>query len=156
MGDFIIAQDREKDLKIACVRSVKHFVDLANRKLHQQMPYPAIEFGLRGTTAGRAWFVSGGRNNKIQFQPEFLYQNAEDFLTQTAGHEVGHLVAHWLNKTSHIDPHGREWRNVMWTLGLPATRCHNYDTGIVSGHSQVLRRVSNKGTHNHGRSIQFD
>ena len=155
MSDFITANDKNLALKIECIKQVKFYVDKANKKLHEQMPYPDVEFGLRGTTAGRAWFVNGGRNNKIQFQPDFLYENAETFLEQTAGHEVGHLVAHWLNKTKRIDPHGQEWRNVMWTLGLPATRCHNYDTGVVRPAS-VLRRVTNKGTHDLGKSIQFD
>lgn len=115
-------------LKLECIERVNSWVDLVRSKLKILMPYPKVIFGLEGTTAGRAYWP----DYKISFQPVLLRHNVEDFLKQTAGHEVAHLAAH-CKHGAYIDPHGNEWRNVMWGLGLPANRCHNYDTGVIRG-----------------------
>jgi SprT protein len=137
-------------LQRECIAQVKHYVDLANRKLKLSLLYPVIEFSLKGTTAGRAWWPA----NKIQFSPTLLRENPDTFLQQTVGHEVGHLAAHLRHRNERIDPHGDEWRNVMWTMGLPATRCHNYDTSNVPTRAgRTSRKIVLPST---GRLIDLD
>lgn len=159
MSERTISTPQEwTDLKLECAKQVKFYVDLANRKLNLSMPYPWVEFGLKGTTAGRAWYRGKYEKPKIQFQPTLLLENPETFLTQTAGHEVAHLAAHFRHANKEIDPHGMEWRSVMWTLGLPANRCHNYDTSNVSTRSTSIRRPVNrdKTINPHGRLVEWD
>jgi SprT protein len=146
-------------LQKECICQVRYYVDLANRKLGLNLPYPQVRFNLRGTTAGKAWCGK----NLIEFSPTLLRENAEDFLLSTTGHEVGHLVAHCRHHHS-IEPHGKEWRNVMWTMGLPATRCHNYDTSNVpsqmgKGRNKIIRAATPLGqvtTTKFGRVISLD
>ena len=122
-------------LKKSCIERVRHYVDLGNNKLGIRLPYPNISFDLGGTTAGMAFYGT----NQIKFQPVLMFENAEDFLAQTAGHEVGHLLARYKYRQRNITPHGDEWKSVMWTLGLPANRCHNYDTASVTGQRRSNR-----------------
>ena len=124
------------ELQKTCIERVKFYVKLANEKLSIHMQIPKITFALRGTTAGRAHYYK----NLIEFQPTLLRENPDDFITSTAGHEVGHLAA-FLKFGGKIKPHGDEWKRCMWTLGLPANRCHNYDVSSVTGNK---RNNSNK------------
>jgi len=123
------------DLQKECIEQVRFYIAKANDKLSIHLPMPKIVFSIKGTTAGRAWI---GRN-VIEFNPILLRDNVEDFLHRTPGHEVGHLAAH-ARFGDDIKAHGHEWQKVMWMLGLPATRCHNYDMTNVVGPGQVPRR----------------
>lgn len=115
-----------------CKASVKFYVELAHKKLHLEFPMPAIRFDLKGSTAGTAGYnVRNPAASVIRFSATLLRENPEHFLKQTVGHEVAHLLAHFINPDRRIDPHGREWRNVMWAFSLPANRCHSYDTSNV-------------------------
>lgn len=114
------------DLQKECIERVRFFVKKANEKCGIHLPMPRVIFSIKGTTAGRA---HTGKN-LIEFNPILLRDNIEDFLNRTPGHEVGHLAAD-LKYGHAIKPHGHEWQKVMWMLGLPATRCHNYDTSNV-------------------------
>jgi SprT protein len=91
------------------------------------LPEPQIRFDLMGTTAGTA----NAGLNLIRFSPVLLRENPNKFLIQTTGHEVGHIVTRKLHRGKEIDPHGDEWRNVMWAFGLRADTCHSYDTSNV-------------------------
>jgi SprT protein len=125
---FLILQKR-------CIEKVRFYVDKANAKLNIRMPMPKVRFGIEGTTAGRAYY----REHLVTFNPTLFAENVEHFLIQTVGHEVGHLAAfRW--KGPGIRPHGEEWANVMWYLGLPATRCHNYEVGNVPSNRMKLQR----------------
>lgn len=147
MSEITTPAEFEK-LKLACVQSVMKYVDLANQKLGIKLDYPMVTFDLRGTTAGRAWY----HKNRIQFQPTLLFQNPDDFLVQTAGHEVGHLAAFTHYRNQKIAPHGPEWGSVMNYLGLPSTRCHNYDTNSVS--TRLSKRTpANKVVYHNGAGM---
>lgn len=126
------------DLKKECIERVRFYIDKANNKLGLSLPMPRVIFSITGTTAGKAWI---GRNT-IEFNPILLRDNIEEFLGRTPGHEVGHHAAH--AKFGHdIKPHGYEWGKVMWALGLPAVRCHNYDTTNVARRGGVpVRRAT--------------
>jgi predicted SprT family Zn-dependent metalloprotease len=121
------------ELQKECLRIVKFYVDKAKEKLSVCIPYPTVRFDLKGTTAGMAY----AGKNLIRFQPLLLRENASDFLEKTTGHEVAHLVAR--AKFGAIDPHGKEWKRVMWAFCLPAKRCHNYDLASIRGGSRIVK-----------------
>lgn len=93
----------------------------AQRGIHCELP--TVSFDLRGTTAGKAFYL----RNHIQLNPILLNENKNAFIARTAGHEAAHLIAHhhFGNK---IKGHGTEWQEVMRWLGQEASRCHQYDT----------------------------
>ena len=56
----------------------------------------------------------------------------QHFIEQTVAHEVAHLLAHELFGPR-VQSHGKEWQAIMVKVfGLPADRCHTYDTKRVS------------------------
>jgi predicted SprT family Zn-dependent metalloprotease len=128
------------ELKRECIERVRWAVKRINEKLGILVPDPQIIFSITGTTAGRAHI---GRN-LIEFNPVLLRDNSDEFLNRTPGHEVAHLAAH-LKFGHKIRAHGDEWCKCMWCLGLPAIRCHNYDTTNAAPRGSVpVRRPTNK------------
>ena len=125
------------ELMKECVASVKFYIDKAKERCSVYLAYPRVLFSLKGTTAGKALCGRG----VIEFSPTLLRENPDTFLVQTAGHEVAHLVA-WQKHLGKLKPHGVEWQAVMWNLGLPANRCHNYDTSRVESRVGLIRKVA--------------
>ena len=127
-GNFI-------EVKHEAIRRTNEAVDVINKKLGLRLKYPTVRFSLRGTTAGKAWWD----RNLIEYSPSLLAGNVEDFLRQTVRHEVAHLGARAKWGAS-IKPHGKEWCSCCWHLGIPATRCHSYDTAVVPTRATSLMR----------------
>lgn len=124
-------------VKLEAIRRTNEAVDLINEKLGIKLKYPQVRFALKGGTAGKAWW----QENLIEYNPTLLGQNVEDFLRQTVRHEVAHLGAR-MKFGGGIKPHGREWASCCWFLGIPATRCHNYDISSVPSRSTSIGRGS--------------
>lgn len=101
-----------------------------------------IRYDIKNRFGGVA--ISGGRDDwTIRLNLILCYENEEDFIEQTVGHEVAHLIQHVVfgftkqvvekgeTKTKKVMAHGKEWRQVMGVLGLKAARCHTYDTSSI-------------------------
>lgn len=89
---------------------------------------------LKGTTAGQACY----KLNKLKVNFVLYKQNKLDYLWNTIGHEVAHLIAYQVFGAAALrrNHHGAEWKLVMRSLGLAPDRCHQYDT------SEVKRKVT--------------
>jgi SprT protein len=147
------------EVRRECIARVKFYVDLAHKKIGVQIPYPRVEFSLKGTTAGTANYAK----NLIRFSPTLLRENVEEFLHSTTGHEVAHLIA--MHQEPACEPHGMIWGAVMHAFSLPATRCHRYDVKNVP--SKVGKRSLGRPTvivtagavvrpMGYGKVIEFD
>lgn len=101
---------------------------LAENHWGREFPFPQVRFDLRGLCAGQAL----QRDNCIRVNATLFRENVEHYLRQTVGHELAHLIC-WHIHGSRVRPHGPEWRHVMEVLGLPALRCHSYDTARSRG-----------------------
>lgn len=146
------AETREFQLKLqrAAQKATEDYIRLAEKKFGRDFIMPRVHFNDLGTTAGRAWPFGHPKYGRgipiIEYSPRLLRLNNEDFLVQTTGHEVAHIVAwHLWQKTRKIDPHGAEWRNVMWAFSLPAKRCHNYDVGDGRAQKKVDAYTTSDG-----------
>ena len=95
---------------------------LAEKQYNRTFPRPNIDFGIKGLTAGKAYYLS----NRLSFNLTLAIQEGEKFLNRTPAHEVAHLVARHLYGLN-IQPHGKEWQSVMLSLGEVPSRCHNYE-----------------------------
>ena len=83
-----------------------------------------VGFDLKGLRAGAA----SRKYPEIKFNLVLLMENPDHFIEVTVTHEVAHIVVHRLYKRN-AQPHGREWKKVMTTLGIDdPKRCHSYDT----------------------------
>ena len=108
---------------------------LAERYFSRRFRRPYIRLDLRGESAGQA--LPG--KYQLRFNPVLLRENREHFLKQTVGHEVAHLLAYELFGPG-VQAHGKEWKSIMVKVfGLPAERCHNYDTQRTSNRPWIYR-----------------
>ncbi len=82
-----------------------------------------ITYDVRGIVGGKASI----QKRAVMVNEQLAYENFDDYLINTIGHEVAHIVAYQLCGLR-IKPHGKEWRGVMTVLGLDPVRCHEYDT----------------------------
>lgn len=88
-----------------------------------------IDFNLRGAAAGQ-YRVRNGRP-EIRYNPHLFARYFADNLANTVPHEVAHYIVDLVYGARNVKPHGVEWRQVMNTLGAPASRVHNYDLAGV-------------------------
>ena len=90
-----------------------------------ELPIPNIRFTKKGVVAGTATYEI----NDININLKMFIDNKEGMLSRTIPHEVGHLIAFKQYKSR---GHSPVWKGVMRTLGVSATRCHNYNmTNVV-------------------------
>ena len=82
-----------------------------------------VTYNVRGRVGGKASI----QKRAVLVNEQLAYENFDDYLINTIGHEVAHIVAYQLCGLR-IKPHGYEWKGVMRILGLDPVRCHNYNT----------------------------
>ena len=126
------------ELQQRIISTVKRYTDKANAIYGTKISYPNVIFTKRGTTAGTAHYAT----HTINFNPELYVRNVDAFLTDTAPHELSHLVAYQVfskGRGIRIQPHGEEWKRVMRSLGVTPSRCHSFDTSEVKQKKNVVR-----------------
>lgn len=76
----------------------------------------------------------------LRVNPVFLNAHTEHYLKTTVPHEVAHFGVNdvWMANPFSFkrpDGHGFEWEQMMYVVGAPADRCHNYTVpeGVVVG-----------------------
>ncbi|WP_457676094.1 SprT family zinc-dependent metalloprotease [Thiolapillus sp.] len=114
-----------------------YWLAAAEKQLGRHFPLPEIRFDLRGQAAGQ---YRGHPLPCIRYNLELAGRQPEAFLRRTPGHEVAHYVIHQMHPRQRLRPHGPEWRQLMESLGLEPSRCHEFDTGGVTTRRQ--RRFS--------------
>lgn len=118
---------------------------------------PDIRYDIKNRFGGVA--ITGGREDwTIRLNLILCYENESNFIEQTVGHEVAHLVQRVVygatklvedrktgkREVKKIRSHGPEWRGVMTKFGLEAARTHKYDTTSI----EVKKRArSKRGAH---------
>lgn len=99
---------------------------------------PVVKYDLQGHHGGWAIGTHTIRLNTVLLNDP-RYQR--DMLEQTLPHELAHIVQHQV--FPHSRAHGREWSRIMGYLGLPAKRCHQYETVAVRQKSRPYRYYCN-------------
>ena len=106
-------------------------IGLGQKKWGKQIT-PIIKYNLKGKVGGMACYP-----NIIRVNLPLLFNNEEDYLIQTIGHEYAHLLTDKVFDSA--KPHGIEWKKVMWSFDLEAKRCHNYITDLpIANHTLNL------------------
>lgn len=95
---------------------VKHHIDT-------KMAFPKIEWKSLGKN--RAGFATY-RTNTITLNSDYLTSPSyKEFLNETPLHELAHIVAGKLGRST---GHDKVWRNVCYAFGLKGNRCHSFET----------------------------
>jgi|TARA_B110001454_G_scaffold192238_1_gene192413 SprT protein len=97
---------------------------LGQREWGKQLK-PLIKYDLKGKCGGQAIWP-----NIIRVNLPLLFNNEEDYLEQTIGHEYAHLLNDKLWGLGQTKDHGTEWKSVMVSFDLEPKRCHNYVTDL--------------------------
>jgi len=131
---------------------------------HAARKYPVVHrFDLRGKTAGM--FRWGPDGLVLRWHLEAAEKYTEDYIESTVPHEVAHYVVHLLTMAGRygarkVQPHGREWREVMGLSGADPARCHSYDLTPARRtrkfQYQCSCRVYELGAVRHGRIMRGD
>lgn len=116
------------------MKTLREKLALAEEKLEQKFPEPAINYKQRGTTAGSAYL----KEWEIRVNPTLLIENPDSFVDEVIPHELAHLLVYRVFGRKGVAPHGNEWKWMMQTvLGVTAKRTHNF--AVTSVKSQTFR-----------------
>lgn len=103
------------------IQANHYYIDKARRLYPSlEISYPVIKTTLKGKASGMAYFSLW----QVNYNMEILKNNEKEFLVQTVGHEIAHLVAH---KILGSLGHDKGWKMIMRLFGLEPKRCHNYN-----------------------------
>jgi len=111
---------------------IKNMVDKtikeANKIFNVDIKGIPIYFDLKGGSAGMFSFyrnIDGSvKDLRLRFNLDIAEANKSDY-DRTIIHEVAHYVADFIYGHK-IKPHGREWKFVAMSLGIPTKATHNY------------------------------
>jgi len=105
---------------------VRAFTNVINKRFGTSMRVPVVTFGVRGTTAGIAYYS----RHLVDLNMQLYLENPSYFFNQTIPHEVAHLASvhiHGLKGAGH----GREWKVIMGLIGREPKRCHSLNVSSV-------------------------
>ena len=106
-------------------RYIRQAETLFNRTFE---PVPVL-FDLRGRAAGMYRVQAGQR--VIRYNPYIFARYFDSNLKETIPHEVAHYISDMVYGLRRIRPHGREWKEIMLSLGAEPKRTADYDlTGL--------------------------
>lgn len=112
-----------QDQIIQVQQAVRQYIEKARTIYKKEFAIPVVRFDLSGRTGGQAIWGQ----HVIRVNPVLCAENFNEYIKQTIGHEVAHLITYAVYGVR-SKPHGHEWQSVMRRFGLPADRCHQYDT----------------------------
>ena len=108
-------------LKAEVTQSIKQFLLIAEKHYGKTYSAQSVSYDLKSTVGGTASYSLW----HIQANPRMLVENKDDYLINTIGHEVAHLIT-FDNYGKRTKAHGKEWAATMAVLGLKPERCHSY------------------------------
>lgn len=131
IGSSPKAVEVPQEIKQKVIDRINLCIAIIQAQYNVEIKFPTITYDLRGRTAGQAkWTFDQTKPNaiwQIRLNSILLMENLHDMLMNTVPHEVAHLAVYAIHGRN-AAPHGVEWANVMYYLGLNATRTHNYNT----------------------------
>lgn len=110
-------------LKAEVTQSIKRFLLMAEKNYGKIYSMPSVSYDLNSTVGGTADYTLW----HIQVNTRMLVENKDDYLINTIGHEVAHLIT-FDNHGKRTKGHGKEWADTMAIFGLEPERCHSYKT----------------------------
>ena len=131
-----------KELRAKVEAKTLECFKIASKKHKVKFEMPEIRYNVKSTTAGLAYHQKW----LIRYNLILMVENEEHFLKHTVPHEVAHLINRKVNKVpegkKRLMPHGKEWKEVMALLGVPADVTHNYDVTSIDRAPRAKRKTT--------------
>ena len=131
-----------KELRAKVEAKTKECFKIAEKHFKVKFEMPEIRYNVKSTTAGLAYHQKW----LIRYNLILMVENEEHFLKHTVPHEVAHLINRKVNKVpegkKRLMPHGKEWKEVMVLLGIPADVTHNYDCTSIDRTPRAKRKTT--------------
>ena len=104
-------------------------------------PEVTVNWNLNGLTAGYCFYKPDG-TSEIRLNQAMAIAEGDAF-NATIAHEYAHAVDWALDvkegKTKKVEQHGARWAQIMNNFGLPATRCHSYQSAVAVRHVEKFK-----------------
>lgn len=118
-------------LKAEVTQSIKRFLLMAEKSYGKIYSMPSVSYDLNSTVGGTADYTLW----HIQVNTRMLVENKDDYLINTIGHEVAHLITSDNHHGKRMG-HRKEWKDTMAVFGLEPEIYHHYKT-----HSKPRKRL---------------
>lgn len=131
------------------VAATEQYIELAAGLFGREFAPIPVLFDLSGRASGM--YRVNGKARQIRYNPYIFARYFEDHLVATVAHEVAHYIADCLYGMANIKPHGVEWRAVMGSFGVEASRTfdHSLD-GVPQRRYQRVAYRCDCGAHQLG------
>ncbi|RZO19195.1 MAG: metallopeptidase (SprT family) [SAR92 clade bacterium] len=114
-----------EDQRLQIVEATNSCVEKAGNIFSRHFSLLTIDFDLRGKCAGM--YQVSGRKRRIRYNPWIFAKYYEESLINTVTHEVAHYVVDSIWGIRHVKPHGKEWRDTMFAMGVEPIVTGSYD-----------------------------
>ncbi len=123
--------------------------DILSEYYGKELDYPTTSYKLRGCTGATAVthydrFTGSVKHQELKINSVLFTENLDDYLGNTIGHEICHLVVRQVYGQKRfgkrVRPHGQEWKTAMSALGLEPSRTHEYDTTNAKVYTRKRKR----------------
>lgn len=122
------------NLAVRVNRRIDELMELTNVVLGiKRIRRPVVDYELRGFAAGMAF----GVGCRISLNPVLLYENQDQFIQESVGHEFTHLLT-FAEYGIVTFAHGRQWQGFMRALNVPIKIDHTYDVSTILGSRKTI------------------
>lgn len=130
------------ELKKLVEQKVNETLLATNINVPIEIKYDLNSARLNGYASWKLDRIKNTVSYKIRLNPVHLVHSTEKYLRTTLVHEVCHIVA--VEKHGFgIKPHGKEWKNLMRSVGAEPSRCNSYQlpANVTVGKKQKRHAV---------------
>ena len=119
--------------RLQITQATHHCIERAGILLDRDFALLPVAYDLQGKCAGM--YQIRGSQRRIRYNPWIFAKYFEESLENTVIHEVAHYVVDCVWGIRRVKPHGKEWRQIMVTMGAEPNVTGHYDlTGIPTRH----------------------
>lgn len=83
-----------------------------------------VLYDINSSRLGGQAITAYGNKHTIRLNPVFLNAYTDHYIETTVAHEWAHIACNVVHGRC---GHGPKWKQMMWSIGVPPERCHNYE-----------------------------
>lgn len=137
------------ELKEKVEAKMRECFAIAEKHYGIKFEFPEIRYNIKNWTGGLAYRDL----NLVRYNLILLVENEDKYVSSTVPHETAHMIVNRLFRDGifkladgkkRLMPHGKEWKEVMQLLGVPANVTHTYNVASIERSSRSRKRRKDK------------